>query len=216
MSDFLINRYNVNDIVFTKPKKYNNYLICKIKEPLIVQFPKMTLVSETNSDSKSLELEFTSNKGYNAEIYDFLSKLDDYIIEYIFSHSEKWFEKVIPIENVRQMYNKFIKAPKNVDKSCTVNFDFKMRAGKLKSNIIDNSDNEMTQLELIKNNPVECISQLKYIVFSRDTCFTSWEIITCKYYLPKMERVKGYAFIDDPHDNTEEPDSDDENLMTFY
>ena len=217
MADFLVNSYSLENIIFTKPKKYNNYLICKIKYPheddtLLVQFPKMNVSTVTE---KSVELEFVNNKGYNAEVYDFLAKLDTHIIEYISSHSEEWFGKVIPIENVRQMYNKFIKAPKNAEKKCTINFDFKTRGGKIKSKFIDNHENELEVSELVKDNGLECISQFKYIVFSRDTCFTSWELVTAKYHLPKMERVKGYAFIEDPHD-TNEMDSDDENLMTFY
>ena len=68
--------------------------------------------------------EFINEIGYNKKIYNFLSTIDEYLLEHISLHSELWFGKNIPIENVKLMYNKFIKAPKTSENKCTLNFIF--------------------------------------------------------------------------------------------
>ena len=99
MNNFLIESYNLELITFTKPKKQGDYYICKIKYPdsetggVTIQFPKMTISSEPTS--KKIELEFKNEIGYNKKIYNFLSTMDDYIIEKITDKSEEWFDKKI-------------------------------------------------------------------------------------------------------------------------
>ena len=211
--NLLVDNYSTELITFTNPKKYNNYLISKIKyngDEIFIQFPKMKL---TNLTKKSIELEFLSDSGYNAKVYNFLSNLDTHIIETLTKKSEDLFGKVIPGENIKQMYNNFIKAPKTNENKCTLNFDFKLRNSELKTNII-NKKNESLDLSDIKiNDTLECISQLKYIVFSKDTCFISWELITVKVCTKKI-KVQPFGFIKEIE--FEEIDSDEENLVTFF
>ena len=43
---YLIDNYNLDLFSFTKPKKYNNAMICKIKNDsndVLIQFPKMNV-----------------------------------------------------------------------------------------------------------------------------------------------------------------------------
>ena len=51
---------NLDSLIFTKPKKHGDFLVCKIKYPesegFKLQFPKMKIVSE--SPNKFIELEF--------------------------------------------------------------------------------------------------------------------------------------------------------------
>lgn len=206
----------LESITFTVPKKYSNYLVSKVKyntDEMFIQFPKMKLIDVTK---KGVELEFISESGYNSKVYNFLSSLDTHVIETLVKNSEEWFGKVIPIENIKQMYNNFIKAPKTSENKCTINFDFKLRKSELKTHIV-NKKNEPIELDDLKiNDTLECISQLKYIVFSKDTCFISWELITAKVTTKKV-KVQPFGFIKDPDDQpVEEIDSDEENLISFF
>ena len=75
--NYLIEGYNLDLFSFTVPKKYNNSMICKIKNDsndVLIQFPKMNVTTEENN---VVELEFKNEKGYNKKIYDFLAKLDN-------------------------------------------------------------------------------------------------------------------------------------------
>ena len=215
MENILVTDYDVENIIFSKPKKYTNYLISKLKYPevqeMCIQFPKMKLSSVSE---KNIELEFLSESGYSSKVYNFLSKLDTFIVESLVKNSEDWFGKVIPIDNIKQMYNNFIKAPKTSENKCTLHFDFKIRKSELKTNIIDKKNNTLEVSDLKVDDTLECISQLKYIVFSKDTCFISWELLTVKVSTQKA-KVKPFGFIEDPCDN-EEIDSDEENLVTFF
>ena len=217
LENYLVENYNLDHLIFTKPKKYGEYMISKIRYPteditddMLIQFPKMTITSKTD---KNIELEFNNDTKYNTEIYNFLSKLDNFILTYINNNSKEWFGKEIPESSLKQMYNSFIKPPKTSENKCTISFDFKIKNSEIKSTFVDHKNDEIN-LNEIKCDQIECISHLKYIIFSKDTCFTTWDLVTAKLCAPKINKVKHYGFIE-----TVESDSDDEtttSVFTFY
>jgi hypothetical protein len=195
------NIFNLDELKISKPKKHKNaeVMVCRIKfdgDPVILQFPKMKLVSS----SKFVELEFTSKSGYSKKISDALSKFDNELVSFISKNSEEWFGKVIPEDKINLMYNKFIK--ENND-NVVVNF-----TKSVNSKFIDNQENEV--LELTEGTDLETIAQMKYLVFTKDTCFVNWEIQTGKVH-KKVLRVPKFGFIEDGSDS----ESDDENLTFF-
>ena len=207
--NYLIDSYNLDLFSFTVPKKCNNAMICKIKNDsndVLIQFPKMSVVSEENN---IVELEFKNEKGYNKKIYDFLAKLDDIIVNYITTHSEDWFGKKIKLTHITQMYNKFIKPPKSSENNCTLNFKIK------ENTLIDKKNENINLSEIKKGNTLECIAQMKYLVFSKDSCFVTWEICSAKLF-KRINHVGKFGFIDDPSDNYEEPDPEPEDIISFF
>lgn len=218
-SNFLVNNYDLKNIVFTKPKKYTEYLVSKVKynnEDLIVQFPKMTLSEDP--DQKTIELEFINTKGYNKSIYNFLRTLDHFIVKQVHEKSQDWFEKTIPSESIKKMYNSFIKAPKSSENKCNVNFGLKTNKTEIKSVFYDRKGNEIDLdfSEFKKNEIVECIAQFKYIFFSKDTCFPVWELVSAKLH-KKVQRVSKFGFIDDPDDQVVESDDEEiESSVGFF
>ena len=101
---YLIDNYSLDLFSFTKPKKCNNLMVCKIKndsKDILIQFPKMNVFSE---ELKGVELEFKNEKGYNKKVFDFLSKLDELVIDYITTHSEEWFEKKMKPNHVKKIH----------------------------------------------------------------------------------------------------------------
>jgi len=214
MDSFLVNNYTFDNILFSKPKKYNEYYVSKIKysleetpEDLIIQFPKMTLSDDI--DEKSISVEFMNTKGYNKDIYNFLSNLDTFIIDQVSKKSEEWFGKEIPLKSIKKMYNPFIKAPKSSETKCTLNFGIKYNRNELKTLFLDRKDNEINCSHFKQNEIVECIAQFKYIFFSKDTCFSTWELVSSKIH-KKTQKVPKFGFVDDPDDKTIKVDSDDE------
>jgi hypothetical protein len=213
-TNFLSDTYDPESFIFSTPKKLKNadVMIGKIKnkdsDPILVQFPKMLVTDYT----KFVELEFINETGYNKKVFNFLSKLDDFIVKHIHDKSSGWFGKTIPLENVTHMYNKFIKAPKTSDNKCTINFVFDTS----KSELIDKKNEPLDTSEITKGVTLECISQMKYIVFTKDSCFVNWEICTAKLH-KKIQRVPKFGFIEDPSDNNNsENESEEENITTFF
>jgi len=205
MTDYLVSNYNLDSIILQKPKKNGEYFVSKVKysgNDFFIQFPKMKI---STSFGKNVELEFSSNSKYSKEVYNFLSSLDEHIIQNIFNKSEEWFGKKIPIENVNKMYNKFIKAPKTLNDNCTMDFIIKA------CEFLDKKNNELDVSEFSIGLDVECIVQLKYIIFSKDTCFTYWELHTAKLH-KKIDKVKQYGFID----SESESEEDEEISFTFF
>lgn len=206
MDDYLVSNYNLQDIILQKPKKNGEYFVSKVKysgNDFFIQFPKMKIAT---SFEKNVELEFSSSSKYSKEVYNFLSRLDDHIIESISDKSEEWFSKKIPVEHVNKMYNKFIKAPKTLNDNCTMNFIVKG------CEFLDKKNNTLDVSEFSIGLDVECIAQLKYILFSKDTCFTYFELHTAKLH-KIVNKVKPYGFIE----LESESESEDEEIsFTFF
>lgn len=214
--------YELNSFVFTKPKKHGDYLVCKVKYtsesnevPVSIQFPKMKIVNSPTF--KNIELEFQGSDGYSKKVYNFLSTVDNHITEYITSMSEEWFGKKIPGDSINQMYNRFIKSPKTSENKCTVNLGFKTKKGILLTELIDRKGEAISFDELVAPQQVECIAEMKYIIFSKDTCFVQWEICTAKLY-KKYLKVPKYGFVDDPddHEIPQEGSDDELEIHSFY
>ena len=213
MDNFLIDSLDLNLIVFKKPRKHSDYLVCKVKyndADLNIQFPKMMISSEENQTG--FELEFINGKGYNKDVYNFLNKLDNFIIDHVSEKSEEWFQKKIPKEPIKKMYNSFIKAPKTTENKCTLNFSFKNKETSL---FLDKKDNEISKDLFKKNEIVECIAQFKYLIFSKDTCFCTWEIVSSKLHR-KTQKVPKFGFIEDPDEVVEESDDEDISITRFF
>jgi len=206
MDDYLVSNYNLQDIILQKPKKNGEYFVSKVKysgNDFFIQFPKMKI---STSFEKNVELEFSSNSKYSKEVYNFLSTLDSHIIESIANKSEEWFSKKIPIEHINKMYNKFIKAPKTLNDNCTMNFIVKA------CEFLDKKNNPIDISEFSIGLDVECIAQLKYVLFSKDTCFTYFELHTAKLH-KMVNKVKQYGFIE----SEPESESEDEEIsFTFF
>ena len=217
MNTFLIESCNPELFTFTKPKKHGEYLICKVKYPendtITLQFPKMTISSEPTT--KAIELEFKNDTGYNKKVYNFLSKIDDHVIEQITTKSEEWFDKKIPLDAVSQMYKKFIKSPKTSENNCTLNFNFMLKKKELLTLFVNSKNEPIDFTDLKKGSTVECIAQMKYIVFSKDSSFVTWDI-TCAKLHKRINRVPKFGFVEDPEDQQIDSDDEDIEIHTFF
>ena len=205
-TNFLAEFYDIESFNFSKPKKYKktDFMVSKIKnknkDPVLIQFPKMKI--KTLDETKMVfDMEFVNETGYTKKVVSFLSKLDTFIVDYIVTHSEAWFDKSIPLENVKGMYKK--------DDFVRFVYD------KAKSQVVDKKNEIQSVSELQTDVTVECIAQLKYIVFTKDTCFFHWEICTAKLY-KQLLRVPKFGFVEDTLDNSDNELSDEENIVTFF
>jgi hypothetical protein len=177
-------------------------MICKIKnkskEAVFIQFPKMKTISDYTN---CMELEFTSETGYSKRVVSFMERLDAFVADLIVEKSMDWFGKSIPKENIESMYRHSI-----VDKRIKIVFE------KSRSQLIDKQNETITFDQIAKENILEAICMLKYIVFTKDTCFLHWEVAKAKLY-KKTQRTENFAFIEDPDD---ESDDEFENSITFF
>ena len=218
MDTYLVDNYSIENISFGKPKKHGEYFISKVKysensrsmnTDLIIQFPKMKLVSELKN-TPNVELEFIKNKYYKS-VFDFLSKLEDNVMASIFKNSEEWFGKKIPLEKINTMYNKCLKAPRNSESECTMNFVLKKGV----HIFVDNKQNDIEMDEFKINSTVECISKLKYILFLKDKCYPVWEFVVLKLH-KKINKVPKYGFIEEEVENNNSDNEIDETDYSFF
>jgi hypothetical protein len=189
MSALLADSIEPETFLFSFPKKHNAYKICRLrtsqKDPILIQFPKMSALSL----SKCSELEFVGESGYTQKVTEFLKRLDTFVVEHIHSKAEEWFEKQIPLEKLSEMY-----IPHKSIIKCT----------------------NKTDLESVtKEALVEGILQLKYLVFTKETCYFQWEMVTAKVHKKAVKLPKTFLFIEDPDDVSDDEISDDE-TFTFF
>jgi len=209
MENYLVDNYSLDSIEFSKPKKHSEYYYSRIKYSLNnqlinvnIQLPMMSI---TNINDKGISLEFMrTHSEYSKKCYNFLSNLESIILNSIIKNTAEWFGKEIPMDSLRKMYHPFLKAPKNADSNVSINININ------KSKFYDSKNREILLEDININNNSECICYLKYLVFSKDTAFLVWDLLSCKVY-KKRNRVKQYGFIEDPDDFTQE-ESDDLDL----
>jgi hypothetical protein len=194
-NNFLIETFEPDSFCFSKPKQHKTAQIKivkiknKIKEPVFIQFPKMKAVSDYTN---CMEIEFTSESGYSKRVITFMERLDAFIVEHIVGKSMDWFGKSIPRENIDSMYRHSVN-----DKRIKIVFE------KSRSHLINKQNEQITFDEIVKENVIEAICMLKYIVFTKDTCFLHWEVGKAKLY-KKIQQKEHFAFIEDPEDESED------------
>jgi hypothetical protein len=55
-------------------------------------------------NNRNMELEFlNTNNGYNKKIYNFLLESENFIIDTIHEKSQEWFNKKIPLDNIKNI-----------------------------------------------------------------------------------------------------------------
>lgn len=214
MSDYLINNYSVESIQFKKPRKNGEYMVSKIKysdSDFLIQLPKMKQLTEI---SKSVELEFIKNGlKYNEECYNFLHNINDHIIKVVSEKSEEWFGKKIPLDNIKTMYNSFIKAPKSSESQPTMNFNVKKDLI-----LVDSKKKEASISDFQIDMEIDCIVHLKYVVFSKGNCFTVWDLQSAKLSKkPKIEKEKpNYEFINSESGSDSESELESDEVFQFF
>jgi hypothetical protein len=201
--NYLVSNYSVENITFSKPKKHDEFFVSKVKSnggQFLLQLPKMNIKSVQ-------ELEFKNTNKYSNEVYNFLCALDEHIINSIHQNTTEWFGKEIPKDQIKLMYNSFLKAPKTTEAGVTMSFKTPH------TEYYDSKNNKIDSSEFVANLETDPICQLKYLLFSKDTCFTLWELVSCKLY-KTFKRVKQNAFVEDPYDVILDYDTDDEKIET--
>jgi hypothetical protein len=202
--NFLIETFEPGSFLISKPKQHKtgSVMTCKVrdksKEQVFIQFPKMNTVSDYTN---CMEVEFSSESGYSKKVIAFMERLDAFVMDLIFEKSMDWFGKTIPKENIELMYKRSI-----VDKRVKIVFE------KSRSELVDKQNQSITLDQIVKENVLEAICMLKYIVFTKDTCFLHWEVAKAKLY-KKIKQTEHFAFIEDPDD---ESDDDFEETITFF
>jgi hypothetical protein len=210
-TDYVVDNYSIDSISFSgKLRKQGEYLISKVKyknADLTIQLPKMKI--KDILENKNIELEFTGSSKYSKTVQTFLSKMDEHILNNIFKNSEEWFNKKIPMDKLESMYTKIVKESAL---SCTIK---KATSNSSSCVLVDNKNNELNLEDYKKDSVVEGICRMKYIVFSKDRCFTVWDLIVMKLHR-KMQKVPKFGFIeDDPEDNNSDNEIEDIDYSFF-
>jgi hypothetical protein len=203
-NNFLIESFEPDSFSFSKPKQHKTAQIKivkiknKTKEPVFIQFPKMKAVSDYTN---CMELEFTSESGYSKRVISFMERLDAFIADLVVDKSMEWFGKTILKEHIESMYKRSVNG-----KRVKIVFE------KSRSHLVNKQNEQITFDEIVKENVIEAICMLKYIVFTKDTCFLHWEVGKAKLY-KKIQQKEHFAFIEDPEDESED---EFEESITFF
>ena len=97
--------FNTDLIVFTKPQKEDTYYRAKMtfgnQDPVILQTPPLSLVSR---DGTLLELSLSDRSAKSIRFYEQISRVDDLALRTLSNQSESWFQKKIPMDKLKTMY----------------------------------------------------------------------------------------------------------------
>jgi hypothetical protein len=97
--------FNTDLIVFTKPQKEDTYYRSRMtlgpQDPVILQTPPLTLVSR---DGTLVEFALSDKGAKSLRFYEQVARIDDLALRTLGTQSESWFQKKIPMDKLKTMY----------------------------------------------------------------------------------------------------------------
>jgi hypothetical protein len=210
-NDVMLNIPEIQDINFKKPKKVNEYMVSKmnyLSKQIIVQLPKMKI-----NEIKDNKIHFKCIPDHknSKKVIEIFKKTDSIVTETIANNSEEWFGKIITLENVKKMYSAFIKENTHYSLNIRNNSVF-----------VDFKNNVINLEDIDTRDYLECIINIKFLVFSRNICYLKIELIKAKKCRIRISRVRKYGFIEDTNDHVLSGVSDSDNSdyedddLSFY
>lgn len=155
--------FNPDLVVFGKPQKEDTYYRSPMsigQESVILQTPQLILASR---EGTLIELVLGDRSVKSLRFYEQIAKLDDFAMRTLAKESEVWFQKKIPIDKLKTMYQPCI-SPTQVP---TVN-QFRFRLAKNLRVFRDSQQDEISLDELISMAPyrISCILRFEGILIA--------------------------------------------------
>ena len=176
-------------------KKVNDKYFAKVKYSPggFVQLPKFKIHEPLQSNGYSSFEIFNGNGRYMLLLKKMLQDIDTKVIDEITNNCEKWFNKQLSLEMVTNMYQQ-------------VQFDNNFKVF-VDDPIVENHKKELIELgDISPGDNIECIIKIKYLVFTQDSCYLTWELVKVKKCQVKIKRVKKYGFIDQDSCSDSDPE----------
>ena len=186
--------------IYYSPINYNN-------EPFYLQTPKMICKKDfkeliekrnTNLEMETLNMDFS--------FYDFLANLDERNIKETFKNNENWFDKIIPLEVIDNMYKRSIR-PVKKDTKPTFTFKIPMIKEKIQCQIYDQNKICIDFNKLSEGIEIICILHIKGLKFLKQHYYCDCYISQIKVFL---DGINKYSILDTYSFNDKE---DEENEL---
>jgi hypothetical protein len=114
------------------------------------------------------------------------------------------------------MYTSCLIDPVDSDHFNTMNITLKNNKGHLDMELVDKKNNVMDIDDFKQGNLIECLGKMKYLIFSKESSFLTWEVCTAKLH-KKVAKVPKFGFVEDPDEPDEvESDSEAEIVHSFF
>lgn len=154
---------NTDLIVFGKPQKEDTYYRSRMtlgpQDPVIIQSPQLSLVSR---DGTLIEFSLPDRGAKSLRFYEQVARIDDLALRTLHAQSEAWFQKKIPMDKLKTMYQPCV-APTHLP---TVNH-LRFRLAKNLRIFQDSPDTEISFEELSAlGTKVSCILRFEGILIA--------------------------------------------------
>lgn len=192
------------------------------RAPLVLQTPEMSAPfgmqkwTNDNRDKYTLDLSFKNmdNRPPLQVFYDALNKIDTQLVEDAFKNKDSWFKgkKLPSLDVVEALYTPLIKHAKDKDTGevtdkypPTFKMNVPFKDGSFACEVYDDKRNlvDLSTLET-KGARVTALIQCTGVWLAGGKFGSSWKVVQMK--VVPSQRIKGYAFRDNPEDKMVEED----------
>ena len=161
----LYNKFDINSIKIEEPTKNNNdNVYISNVENINLQTDKLDIYE----NNKKLKLKL------NESFKNFLSLLDEKIIEILSNYSKSWFNEEFSTEEMEDFYKGSIKTIKKA------NLEFISLYIDENILIYDNKKNLLNIEDLSKNNQIIAVIKLDKIIYDKTSCIPYWTVTQIK------------------------------------
>jgi len=178
--------YDLSELSYQKPVKSarGNVYSCNVDKPFDVLFQSKEIVLP--SDVEVLEREaFIHVDTVNNDFGDFLRRMDEHNINYIFNNCTDWFERELPYDAIKDFYIA------NIREDGTVRMPIPVVKKRLDIKIYDSAKNILDETALVAGTRIVIVFRVNGLKFYKKECVMDMDVVQILVMRPTlMEKVE--------------------------
>ena len=193
--------FNLNDThnFSENLEKINNHKELSITPHIIVQTPNVKNIESLNFKDKELKYGYFKIHGKKLDKFkEYMTKFDEWVIDYLFNNCETLFSKKLCMNNLRTIYKS------SVSENDNIKLFLPRMSNRVNLTIIDNNKEPLEINELDEDSNIIAAIRCRKIVIYKREIIPQWEILLASM---KKDKITECMIIDD--DEEEELYGDD-------
>jgi len=164
--------YDLTELSYQKPVKSarGNVYSCNVDKPFDVLFQSKEIVLPSDVEVSEREA-FIHVDTVNSDFGDFIRRMDEHNINYIFNNCTEWFERELPYEAIKDFYIA------NIREDGTVRMPIPVVKRRLDIKIYDSAKNILDETALVAGTRIVIVFRVNGLKFYKKECVMDMDVV---------------------------------------
>ena len=176
--------YDLAELSYQKPVKSTrgNVYSCNVDKPFDVLFQSKEIVlpSDVEVGDREAYIQVDAN---DSDFGDFIRRLDEHNIEYIYNNCKDWFERELPFDAIKDFYIA------NVREDGRVRMPIPVVKRRLDIKIYDSAKNILDESALVAGTRIVIVFRVNGLKFFKKECIMDMDVVQILVMRPVVEKV---------------------------